>query len=131
MFATSRNETELKHAWVAWREASGNKYREQYLDFIEINQEGARSLGFEDLQEQWLERYETEDFSGLIHKVWTEPIQIDNKNISLELFYKQFHAYVRAQLRDFYMDQVSNYRRGIVSFFFPVIVIILSAMFFM
>ena len=53
MFATSRNETELKHAWVAWREASGNKYRQQYLDFIEINQEGAKSLGFEDLQEQW------------------------------------------------------------------------------
>jgi hypothetical protein len=109
MFATSRNETELKHAWVAWREASGNKYRQQYLDFIEINQEGARSLGFEDLQEQWLERYETEDFSALIQKVWTEPIQIDNKNISLELFYKQFHAYVRTQLREFYSNQVNNF----------------------
>jgi hypothetical protein len=28
--------------------------------------------GFADLKEQWLERYENEDFPGVIQKVWTE-----------------------------------------------------------
>lgn len=51
IFATSTNAAELKHSWKAWREASGNKYRQDYLDFIEINNEAAKSLGkyfFED-----------------------------------------------------------------------------------
>ena len=112
MFASSRNHTELKHAWVAWREASGNKYRQQYIDFIALNQEGAKSLGFDNLQQQWLERYETENFPALIYKVWTEPINIAGKHISLEFFYKQFHAYVRGKLRNFYKDQVSTYLVG-------------------
>ena len=29
--------------------------RQEYLDFISLNQEAARSLGFADLKEQWLE----------------------------------------------------------------------------
>ena len=102
MFATSRNHDELKHAWTEWRKASGNKYREEYLDFIQIHQDGAKSLGFNDLKEQWLERYESEDFAELIHRVWTEEVEIQGKSISLETFYKQFHAYIRSKLRQFY-----------------------------
>ena len=106
MFASSHDYNELKHAWVEWRKASGNKYRQQYLKFIEINQEGAKSLGFKNLQEQWLERYESEDFPSLIDQVWTKPVNIGDKAISLESFYKQFHAYIRKKLRNVYKDQV-------------------------
>ena len=64
--------------------------------------------GFESLQDQWLERYENEDFPAVIQKVWTEEIEFaTGQKISLEKFYKQFHAYVRRKLRDFYKDQVS------------------------
>lgn len=111
MFATSRNHDELKHAWTEWRKASGNKYREEYLDFIQIHQDGAKSLGFNDLKEQWLERYESEDFAELIHRVWTEEVEIQGKSISLETFYKQFHAYIRSKLRQFY--------KVVVIIFFP------------
>ena len=45
IFAESRNAAQLKHAWVEWRKASGNKYRKEYLDFIGINSEAAKSLG--------------------------------------------------------------------------------------
>ena len=45
IFAKSRNAEQLKHAWVEWRKASGNKYRKEYLEFIGINTEAATSLG--------------------------------------------------------------------------------------
>jgi hypothetical protein len=45
MFATSRNYEQLSHAWVEWRKVSGNKYRQEYLDLISIQNEGAQSLG--------------------------------------------------------------------------------------
>ena len=106
MFARSHDYNELKHAWVEWRKASGNKYRQQYLKFIEINQDGAKSLGFKNLQEQWLERYESEDFPSLIDQVWTKPVNIGDKAISLESFYKQFHAFIRKKLRNVYKEQV-------------------------
>ena len=31
--------------------------RQQYLDFIAINQRAAQSLGFNNLQDQWIERW--------------------------------------------------------------------------
>ena len=46
MFANSRNFNQLKHAWREWRKVSGAKYRKQYLDFIALNNEGAKSLGY-------------------------------------------------------------------------------------
>jgi hypothetical protein len=45
MFASSRNAARLQHAWVEWRKATGATYRQAYLDFIEINNEAAKSLG--------------------------------------------------------------------------------------
>ena len=64
-------------------------------------------LGFPSLKEQWIERYETDDFGSLISKVWTEKLEIGGKTISLEMFYKQLHAYVRSKLRQFYNPQAS------------------------
>ena len=46
MFANSRNSNQLKHAWTEWRKISGEKYRKQYLDFIALNNKGAKSLGY-------------------------------------------------------------------------------------
>ena len=107
LMAHSRNAQELQHAWTQWRSVSGQQYRQQYLDFIGINNQGAESLGFDNLKELWLERYESEDFPALIQQVWTEAVDVgEGRYISLEGFYKQFHAYVRAKLRDFYADQV-------------------------
>ena len=51
MFTHSRDAARLKHAWVEWRKASGNQYRQAYLDFIGINTEAATSLG------KWILRF--------------------------------------------------------------------------
>ena len=45
MFANSRDYEKLKHAWVEWRKVSGAKYRKQYLEFIQLQNEKAQSLG--------------------------------------------------------------------------------------
>ena len=36
MFANSRDYEKLKHAWVEWRKVSGAKYRKEYLEFIQL-----------------------------------------------------------------------------------------------
>ena len=106
LFAESRNPEELKYAWETWRKVSGAKYRDQYLEFIEIQNNGSKALGFDDLQKQWLEHYEDEDFPAYVQRVWTEAVDVEGKTISLEIFYKQFHAYVRNKLKQFYNPKV-------------------------
>ena len=75
------------------------------MDFIDIQQEAARSLGFEDLQAQWLERYESEDFPGIVEQVWSEKFLVSGVERSLEEFYKHLHAFVRHKLRQVYQTQ--------------------------
>ena len=75
------------------------------MDFIGIQQEAARSLGFENLQAQWLERYESEDFPGIVEKVWSEKFLVGGEERSLEEFYKHLHAFVRHKLREVYDSQ--------------------------
>ena len=101
--------------------------RQQYLDFIAINQRAAQSLGFNNLQDQWIEvgvgfifmlnydyfiRYESEDFPGLIENVWTSSIIVDGRERSLELFYKHLHAYVRARLVQEYNEQGADIKQN-------------------
>ena len=43
--AKNRSYETLKHVWVEWRKASGNKYKDDYLEFIDLNNEGAKELG--------------------------------------------------------------------------------------
>lgn len=64
------------------------------------------SKGFNSLQDQWLEQYESEDFSTDVYRVWTEETEIAGRKLSLEKFYKQLHAYVRRKLSNFYNKQV-------------------------
>ena len=45
MMAKNRSYDVLKHLWVEWRKASGNNYKKEYLDFIQMNNDGAQSLG--------------------------------------------------------------------------------------
>ena len=45
MMAKNRSYDVLKHLWVEWRKESGNNYKKDYLDFIQMNNDGAQSLG--------------------------------------------------------------------------------------
>ena len=63
-------------------------------------------IGFDSLQDQWLEQYEADDFPSDVFKVWTEETEIAGRKLSLEKFYKQLHAYIRRKLNIFYKEQV-------------------------
>ena len=45
IIAQNRSHEVLSHAWIEWRKASGNQYKQDYIDFIDINNDGAHSLG--------------------------------------------------------------------------------------
>ena len=43
--AQNRSHEVLRHAWIEWRKASGNMYKQDYIDFIKMNNDGAHSMG--------------------------------------------------------------------------------------
>ena len=112
--AKNRKYLELEYAWKEWRRVSGRQYRDKYLEFIDIQMDGAEALGFQDLSQQWLEHYEAPDFSADIEKVWTEKVEVEGKMLSLKEFYQQFHAYIRGKLRNFYQGQVFCNRNPLI-----------------
>jgi hypothetical protein len=42
VFAKSRDSKELAYYWQAWRDASGKKMREQFIEVIKLTNEAAR-----------------------------------------------------------------------------------------
>ncbi len=91
--------------WILLVKPSGSNILHDNFTLIILS---GHFSGFDNLQQQWLERYENEDFPAVIKKVWTEELELaGGQKISLEKFYKQLHAYVRRKLRDFYKDQVA------------------------
>ncbi|UYV61416.1 hypothetical protein LAZ67_1004771 [Cordylochernes scorpioides] len=45
IFASSRNAEDLEKYWVGWRDATGKKIRSQYVKFVELSNEVARTNG--------------------------------------------------------------------------------------
>ena len=52
-----------------------------------------------------MERYESEDFPGIVEQVWSEKFLVSGVERSLEEFYKHLHAFVRHKLRQVYQTQ--------------------------
>ena len=45
IFASSRNETLLRHVWKSWRDATGRKMRTDYARYVELKNKAARMDG--------------------------------------------------------------------------------------
>ena len=43
--ATSTDYNELEYVWVQWHEVAGRPIRNQYLEFVELNNKAARANG--------------------------------------------------------------------------------------
>lgn len=93
----SRNPEELKEIWVGWREVSP-PMRELYQRQVEIGNEGAQDLGYDNLSVFWRSKYDTDpdDFVVDVTSQWlqTKPL------------YEALHCHVRAQLNEHYGDDV-------------------------
>ncbi|XP_053409042.1 angiotensin-converting enzyme-like isoform X1 [Mercenaria mercenaria] len=92
ILTSSRNYSELKEAWVKWREASGKLMKTDYAKFVELSNKAVRQLNYSDTGDYWRAVYETETF------------ETDLQNLLEELkpLYKLLHGYVRKQLKKTY-----------------------------
>ncbi len=93
----SRNEAALREAWLGWRNISP-PMRKQYQRYVELGNEGARSIGFADLGELWRSGYDmpAADFRQDTERLWSQ----------VKPFYDELHCYVRGRLRKHYGEKL-------------------------
>jgi peptidyl-dipeptidase A len=93
LFQKSRNEAELRDAWLGWHRTA-RPSRASYSRFVELANQGAKEIGFLDTGHMWRAAYDMtpEEFEKEIERLWekTKPL------------YEQLHCYVRAQLGKVY-----------------------------
>jgi peptidyl-dipeptidase A len=87
--AKSRDPEELTKLWVGWH-AIGIPMRSKYARFIELQNIGARELGYRNTGELWRANYDMTpaEFSAELDRAWTQ----------LEPLYRELHTYVRNRL---------------------------------
>ncbi|KAF8795101.1 Angiotensin-converting enzyme-like protein [Argiope bruennichi] len=95
VFADTRDPKELKHYWLEFRKATGEKYRDLFLEAIKKDNKAAARFGFPTRARLNIARYEDKNFL---------------RNMALEMrkilpFYKQIHAYIRKKLRKYYKNE--------------------------
>jgi len=89
IMANSRDPEELTSLWVGWH-AVGAPMRDKYARFIELQNIGAKELGYQDTGDLWRAGYDMTpaQFSAELERAWTQ----------LEPLYRELHTYVRARL---------------------------------
>src|ERR1700732_4037143 len=89
VLAHSRNYDELTDAWKGWH-AVGAGMRASYTEFVQLANEGARSLGFQDLGVMWRAGYDMppEEFDALSERLYQQ----------VKPLYAAVHCYARARL---------------------------------
>lgn len=95
----SRDPQELQDAWVRWRTVSP-PMKPMYERFVELGNEGAREIGFENLGVLWRSRYDMspEDFEAMTDRLWEQ----------VSPLYEKLHCYVRKELAQKYPGVVEK-----------------------
>ena len=93
LFATGRDEKELRAAWVGWH-AVGAPLRPDYMRYMQLGNKGARELGFADMGAMWRSKYDmpADAFAAEVDRLWEQ----------VKPLYLALHAYVRRRLRETY-----------------------------
>ena len=91
--AGSRDYGRLLEAWRGWRTISP-PIRADYRRFVELGNEGARELGFNDMGELWRSGYDmpVADFGDEVERLWSQ----------VSPLYEQLHCYTADKLRQTY-----------------------------
>ncbi|GAB1261208.1 M2 family metallopeptidase [Aurantivibrio plasticivorans] len=97
LMRTSRNPDELKEYWLGWRTISP-PMKPLYQRQVEIGNEGAQALGYENLGVYWRSKYDIDpdEFAADVDAQWEK----------VKPFYDALHCHVRAELNEFYGDDV-------------------------
>jgi peptidyl-dipeptidase A len=89
IMAKSHDPEELTKLWVGWH-AIGAPMKDKYARFVELQNIGAKELGYKDTGELWRANYDMApaEFSAELERAWKQ----------LEPLYRELHDYVRARL---------------------------------
>ena len=93
----SRDPKELEEAWAGWH-AIARPMKKDFVRFVELQNKGARQLGFKDTGALWRSKYDmTPDaFAKEVDRLWEQ----------VKPLYISLHAYVRKRLRETYGPNV-------------------------
>ncbi|NIL94013.1 MAG: peptidase M2 family protein [Woeseiaceae bacterium] len=88
-----RDYDELLELWEGWREISV-PMRDKYRRYVELANEGANSLGYENLGEMWRANYDMspDEFRTESERLWEQ----------VKPLYDELHCHVRAKLGEVY-----------------------------
>jgi peptidyl-dipeptidase A len=94
---TERNPARLQEMWTKWH-AIAPPMADDYARMVEIANEGARELGFDNVGQMWLSNYDmpAADMEAEVQRLWGQ----------MQPFYEQLHCYVRGRLNAHYGDAV-------------------------
>lgn len=97
LMGTERNPRNLQEIWTEWHEVAA-PMREDYTRMVEIANQGARDLGFENVGQMWLSNYDmpADQMESEVERLWGQ----------LQPFYEQLHCHVRTRLNATYGDAV-------------------------
>lgn len=97
ILASSRDEPALLEAWEGWRTVSP-AMKDLYARQVELANEGAEELGFDDLGTMWRSAYDMPpaDFPGELDRLWEQ----------VSPLYEALHCHVRAGLEAQYGSDV-------------------------
>ncbi|WP_338445640.1 M2 family metallopeptidase [Pelagerythrobacter marensis] len=89
---------EYAEMWASWHDNVGAPMKEDYARLVEIANEGAAELGFDNVGAMWRSGYdmEPEEFTAMTERLWEETRPL----------YEALHTYVRWKLNEKYGDAV-------------------------
>jgi peptidyl-dipeptidase A len=98
IMAHSRNPDELLEIWEGWRTVSP-PMKDLYARQVELANEGAVELGFDDLGTMWRSDYDMNpaDFPAELDRAWSQ----------VQPLYEALHCHVRARLEEKYGSDVA------------------------
>jgi len=93
-----RDPDQLKEMWASWHDSVGTPMKDDYVQFVELMNEGARELGFADAGAMWRSNYDMtpSQFAEMVERLWQE----------VRPLYEQLHCYTRGKLNEEYGDKV-------------------------
>ena len=93
-----RTPEELAEMWASWHTNVGAPMKDDYARMVEIANEGAAELGFDNVGTMWRSGYDMppEEFSEELERMWQEVAPL----------YQSLHTYVRSKLNEKYGDDI-------------------------
>jgi peptidyl-dipeptidase A len=90
VLATSRDFGELVEAWKGWH-AIAVPMREKYVRYVELANQGAKAIGYDDVGALWRSGYDMPpaDFQADVERAWAE----------VKPLYEALHCFVRTRLQ--------------------------------